>query len=119
MRGRIVGGGKTHTGSFPAFEIHALLIGTDHFKALDALKTPLNDVRVITKQLFSNHNFTTKVLENQSKDSVMAQVVRYTQTLDSTNHLLIYVAGHGDYDAIFDDGFFVFTDSKPKAQDPY
>lgn len=101
---------------------HALLIGTKDYKGLPdwgGLKTPLNDVREIEKELHDYYGFQTKTLQNPSKDSVLAQLVHYAKTLDSTSQLLIYVAGHGGFDETFGDGYLVFADSKAHKQDPY
>ena len=98
---------------------HALLIGTDRYQAAKALKTPLNDVRAVGRMLTDEYGFTVQLLENQPKDSIMAALVQAVRSLDSTSQLLVYVAGHGNYDPTFDEGYLVFTDSKPLRQDPY
>lgn len=101
------------------YQRHALLIGTSKYRAADSLKTPLNDIRAVERLLSNEYGFKTKLLANQPKDSIMAQLVRYARTLDSTSQLLIYVAGHGGFDETFGDGYLLFSDSKPIGQDPY
>ncbi|MEZ0609424.1 caspase family protein [Fibrella sp. WM1] len=98
---------------------HAILIGTDRYRAEKGLKTPLNDVRAVGQMLVEDYGFTVQRLENQPKDSIMAALVQAVRSLDSTSQLLVYVAGHGNYDPTFDEGYLVFTDSKPTRQDPY
>lgn len=116
-------GGKAEGSSIPMIRrqisgSHALLIGTNSYQAWNPLKTPQNDVREVDIELREGYGFKTHVLLDAPRDTVLGQLIRYAQTLDSTSQLLIYVAGHGGFDEIFDDGYLVFRDSKPKEQDP-
>ncbi|NME70066.1 caspase family protein [Flammeovirga aprica] len=105
---------------------YALLIGTDKYpnggNEWINLNNPINDVNEIGKILKDKYDYQTNILKNPSKDDILNEIRKYRKTFsdsDSLSRLLIYIAGHGDYDPNeFDDGFLVTTDSKPKALDP-
>ena len=101
----------------------ALLVGTNRYQARqqwDSLTNPVYDVQEIAQELREGFGFQTKLLVDAPRDSLLSSLAYYARTLDSTDQLLIFVAGHGDYDELlFDDGFLVFADSKATKQDPF
>ncbi|RYD91233.1 MAG: caspase family protein, partial [Sphingobacteriales bacterium] len=93
----------------------------DHYRARgwDALKNPVYDATEVAEVLQNDYGFTTTLLKDPPLDSIYAALIRYYRTLQPKDQLLIYFAGHGDFDEqLMDDGFIVCSDSKPVDEDP-
>ncbi|MGQ0740586.1 MAG: caspase family protein [Bacteroidota bacterium] len=100
---------------------HALVIGTDHYKGKgwDNLKNPVYDATEIADILKGDYDYEVLLLKDPPLDSVYAAIRHYYKTLEKNDHLIVYVAGHGDYDKeLLDDGFIVCADSKSVEDDP-
>jgi len=102
---------------------YALVIGTDKYQGkpnwLD-LNNPVFDATDIEKQLKLNYGYETKILIDKPADSIYESILQLNKILQPTDQLIIFIAGHGDFDEkLFDDGFIVCTNSQPVAQDPY
>ena len=53
-------------------------------------------------------------------DSFYAHILYLSQVLKTNDQLIIYVAGHGDFDSVLlDDGFMLCKNSKTVKEDPY
>jgi hypothetical protein len=102
---------------------YALIIGTDNYLGKPTWKdlvNPILDATDITKELREVYGFNVKQLNNPTADSVYFQILNYASLLKPTDQLIIYFAGHGDFDdQLFDDGFIVCHNSMPSSQDPY
>ncbi len=102
---------------------YALVIGTDNYLGKPTWKdlaNPILDATDITKELRDVFGFNVKQLNNPTADSVYYQILNYASLLKPTDQLIIYFAGHGDFDdQLFDDGFIVCHNSMPMSQDPY
>lgn len=102
---------------------HALVIGTNLYigkPQWSDLSNPEIDARIIADELKNSFGFNTKLLLNTSQDSIYAALFKYSKTLDTNDQLLIFFAGHGDFDEkYFDDGFIVLNNSLITKTDPY
>jgi hypothetical protein len=103
---------------------YALVIGTNNYQGKpdwsDLDGVPTLDAIDIGKELKDNYGFDVSILLDKPADSIYERILRLSRTLDSSDQVLIYVAGHGDYDErLFDDGFIVCSNSKPVKEDPY
>ncbi len=103
---------------------YALLIGNNAYSGKpdwgDLDGVPSKDVEDIATELEKNYGFEVKKIIDATADSIYQQVFNFSRILKSTDQLLIYVAGHGDFDEkFFDDGFIVCSNSLPVKQDPY
>lgn len=103
---------------------YALMVGTSTYTGkpqwtdLDGI--PVMDVNAIGTELKNNFGFEIKNLVDKPADSIYAAILHFSEILQPNDQLIIYVAGHGDYDELlFDDGFIVCTNSKPIKEDPY
>lgn len=99
----------------------ALVIGTDHYASKDwpKLSNPIFDAEAISAELTNSYGFDVTLLKDPPMDSIYAAIGRYFRTLQSNDQLLIYFAGHGDFDEdMLDDGFIVCSNSKSVEDDP-
>lgn len=100
---------------------HALLIGTDNYKGKgwENLKNPVYDATEIAEILKSEYDYEVQLLKDPPMDSIYGAIRNYYKTLGKNDQLIVYIAGHGDYDKdLLDDGFIVCTDSKSVDDDP-
>ncbi len=100
---------------------YALVIGTDHYKTKDweTLDNPIYDATEIAGALKSYYDYNVTLLKDPPMDTVYNAISKYYKNLHENDQLIIYIAGHGDFDAgLLDDGFIVCTDSKSPETDP-
>lgn len=103
---------------------YALVVGTNHYEGKpvwsDLDGVPTLDATDIAKELEKNYGFQVKLLLDKPSDSIYEQVLRLSKILQPNDQLILYFAGHGDYDSLlFDDGFIVCTNSRTIKEDPY
>ena len=100
---------------------YALVIGTDNYKAKgwDKLSNPVYDAVDIASELENSYGFEVTLLKEPPTDSIYKAIREYYLKLQPNDQLIIYIAGHGDYDeGLMDDGFIVCSDSKSVDDDP-
>lgn len=101
----------------------ALVVGTDIYKGKPDwgdLNNPVSDATEIATALRNNFGFTVKLLQDKPSDSIYNQILWLSHQLQPSDQLLIYIAGHGDFDdRLFDDGFIVCNNSNTTKDDPY
>lgn len=100
---------------------HALIIGTDNYKAKgwDKLNNPVFDASEIADILKEDYKYEVQLLKDPPMDSIYEAMRKYYKEMKPDDQLIIYVAGHGDYDKdLLDDGFIVCADSKSVEDDP-
>lgn len=115
--------GGTDVKSIKAFSgnRHALVIGTDNYKAKewDKLENPVYDAKEIAEVLKNYYEYEVTLLTDPPMDSIYRYFSYYYQNLKEDDQFIIYIAGHGDFDEGFlDDGFIVCADSKSPEADP-
>ena len=103
---------------------YALVVGTNLYTGKpdwgDLDGVPDLDAKDIGRELENNYGFNVTTLIDKPSDSIYENILRLSRFLQPNDQLLIYVAGHGDYDEkLFDDGFIVCANSKPVNDDPY
>lgn len=102
---------------------YALVVGTDIYAGKpewNDLNNPVLDAKDIAKELQTGFGFNVITLYDKPADSIYENIIRLSKILQPNDQLLIYVAGHGDFDErLFDDGFIVCADSKPTKNDTY
>jgi len=100
---------------------HALIIGTDNYKAKgwDKLNNPVFDATEIASVLKEDYSYEVQLLKDPPMDTIYKAFRDYYKSLKPDDQLIVYVAGHGDYDKdLLDDGFIVCHDSKSVEEDP-
>ena len=87
---------------------YALLIGTDKYDNWSDLVNPVYDVETISGILEENYNFETQVLTNPEQDDFLVKIKEYSQKkYKPQDQLLIFIAGHGQFDETFGEGYIV------------
>jgi hypothetical protein len=96
---------------------YALLFATDQYDHWNNLVNPLNDTRTIAKELQENFGFRTEIVENPTTDQIMVKLREYSKKeYQKLDQLLIFIAGHGQYDEAFGMGYVVARNSLENDQ---
>lgn len=91
----------------------ALIIGTDEYDEWGDLTNPVFDATTIEKELSEFYGFETELLVNPSKRDVLNKIREYAKkSYLPDDQLLIFIAGHGQFDEVFTEGYLVAKDSK-------
>ena len=102
---------------------YALIMGTNIYEGKpdwEDLNNATLDAEAIAKELTAGFGYNVKLLIDKPADSFYTYISYLSQILKANDQLIIYVAGHGDFDSsLLDDGFIVCKNSKPVKQDPY
>ncbi|KXX70471.1 leucine-rich repeat protein [Flammeovirga sp. SJP92] len=99
---------------------YALVIGSNNYNSSvwPTLYNAETDAKAIAKVLSNKYGFECNLLLSPTKSKVEKQLYSYHETLKENDRLLIYIAGHGDFDETYEkDGFIVFKDSESPKSD--
>lgn len=92
---------------------YALIITTNEYDEWGNLQNPILDGQAITKLLTEVYGFSADVLLNATHKDMMQKIREYTtKTYQPNDQLFIFVAGHGDFDMTFKEGYIVPKDAK-------
>ena len=93
---------------------YALIVGINSYKYLNRLKTAVNDSHAIERILRKQYGFRTTLLLNKeaTRNNILKHLYEYNSKLDTHDHLLIYYAGHGYYDKIENQSYWLPADSE-------
>ncbi len=90
----------------------ALLFATDLYDTWGHLSNPVNDAKTIAADLKEIYDYEVEVLTNLRKNDIILKIKEYAQFQYGPNdQLLIFFAGHGQFDEIFKEGYVVAKDS--------
>jgi hypothetical protein len=92
----------------------ALVIGIDHYKHLDRLGTAVNDAKEVARVLNEDYGFDVKLLLDQkaNRQNISRELNNMRRSLTSKDRLLIYYAGHGDYNRETDTAYWLPVDAE-------
>jgi WD40 repeat protein len=91
----------------------ALLFATSIYDSFSDLINPVIDLNTIAEELRNNYGVVTEVIENATLNETLNKLRNYAKYDYSQNDdLLIFFAGHGNYDEIFNEGYVITSDSK-------
>jgi len=92
---------------------YALLFGGDEYNEWNNLFNPVKDVETIAEELEKYYGFKVDVVLNATTSEIMAKLREYAKKSYTPNdQLLIFFAGHGQFDEVFTEGYIVGKDSK-------
>jgi tetratricopeptide (TPR) repeat protein len=98
---------------------YALLIATDHYQAWPPLANPIKDAQAIADTLHDTYGFQVELLKDPTQIEIYQAISRYkAKEYQPGDQLLVFVAGHGDFDREAGEGFIVASDSKLPKDDP-
>lgn len=92
----------------------ALAIGIDHYKHLDRLGTAVNDAKEVARVLREDYGFDVRILLDQkaTRQNISRELNNMRRSLTSKDRLLIYYAGHGDYNQETDTAYWLPVDAE-------
>lgn len=91
---------------------YALLFGTNKYDNWSDLVNPVYDVESIGKELEERYGFKVEIVIDPEQNEVMTKLREYAQiNYKPQDQLLIFFAGHGQYDDVFGEGFLVAKNS--------
>lgn len=94
---------------------YALLIANESFsdERYFKLNNPKSDVLEMDRILREKFGFKTEIVTDITKDACVKKLREYAgKSYGKYDQLLIYFAGHGDFDPLFKQGYVVMNDSK-------
>jgi hypothetical protein len=88
---------------------YALLIGTNDYDEWDDLTNPVFDVNTIAQELESRYSMKL----NPTTGQIITKLREYgKKAYNPHDQLFIFIAGHGQFDEVFSDGYIVGKNSK-------
>jgi len=90
----------------------ALIIGNNDYNFLPKLQTATNDAREISKLLEKVYGFKTKLLLNATRKETLREFNNFRKKLTLNDNLLVYYAGHGEFDKIANKAFWLPVDAE-------
>jgi uncharacterized caspase-like protein len=91
---------------------YALIIGNNQYKYLPKLKTPRNDAVEVEKILKEKFKFQTKLLLDATRADILRYINQMRKGLGEKDNLLIYYAGHGEYDENVNKAYWLPVDAQ-------
>ncbi|MBI3814491.1 MAG: caspase family protein, partial [Nitrospinae bacterium] len=86
---------------------HAIIIGNNSYKNLPKLKTAVADAKEVERVLKTQYGFETKLLLDATRNEILTTVNDFRKRLGSKDNLLIYYAGHGEFDKTADRAYWL------------
>lgn len=91
---------------------YAILFATNDYDNWPDLTNPVNDTRMIAKELKDTFGYKVEVVEGGSQSEILTKIRQYAEKkYKPLDQLFIFFAGHGQYDETFGEGFVVTKES--------
>jgi Caspase domain len=91
---------------------HILLLATDKYDYWDDLVNPIDDAHTIAQVLKETYGFQVDLVEDPTVEKVWEKMREYNEKkYGPQDQLLIFFAGHGQYDESFGEGYVVAKNS--------
>lgn len=92
---------------------YALIITTDEYDHWGDLNNPINDGAAVAKELEDMYGFQTEIITNPTRTELYGLLRKYNKkAFADDDQLFIFIAGHGEFDEVFSEGYLVTKDSK-------
>jgi hypothetical protein len=91
---------------------HALVIANDQYESLDDLRTPINDADALADILQRRYGFKVTRLNNANRYQMLSALNTLRRDLTENDNLVIYYAGHGEYDKTNNRGHWLPVDAE-------
>ena len=95
---------------------YALIIGNDEYEYMPNLKTAVHDARALAAVLTKRYTFkkdAVTLLINATRKEILRTLSELRRTLGSEDRLLLYFAGHDNFDPATDETFWQPADAEP------
>ena len=90
---------------------YALVVGNNKYTKVTPLITAENDARSVADVLQHDYGFTVNLMLNATRSQMLDALDSYRRTLEESDNLLIYYAGHGYLDTDSDRGYWIPVDA--------
>lgn len=94
----------------------ALIIGNNQYEHLSVLEAAKNDAVALEKVLKDDYGFTTKLITDADRYSVLSALNDMRMQTDENSNLLVYYAGHGELDRVNKRGHWLPIDAESNSQ---
>ncbi len=92
---------------------YALIFATNEYEYWGNLLNPVKDAETIAQDLREIYGFETDLVINATQAQVILKLKEYLQkSYQANDQLLIFFAGHGQFDQTFREGYLVTRDSR-------
>ncbi|MDH5399628.1 MAG: caspase family protein [Cyclobacteriaceae bacterium] len=92
---------------------YALIIGTDQYDEWDNLTNPVFDAQTIATELTESYGFEVDLNLNLTTSEMLTKIREYgSKNFMKDDQLFIFIAGHGQFDEVFTEGYVVGKNSK-------
>ena len=92
---------------------YALLFATNVYDFFSDLVNPVIDAQTIANELEENYGVFTEVVVNATLEETAGRIRKFaSRNYGAKDNLLVFFAGHGEYDAVFREGYVISRDSK-------
>jgi TRAP-type mannitol/chloroaromatic compound transport system substrate-binding protein len=91
---------------------YALIIGNNNYKYLPKLKTAQKDAQEVASVLQKRYGFKTTLLLDGTRNQILKAVNKSRKDLKREDHLLIYYAGHGEFDTVAGKAYWLPVDAQ-------
>jgi hypothetical protein len=100
---------------------HALIIGVQDYKdqSIVDLDQPITDARDLMDELVAEYSFEPKnitFLQNPDRTKIIETFDQLTTSVDNTDNLLVFYAGHGIWDKQIEQGYWLPSDAKKSSK---
>lgn len=108
----------------PTGKNYLFTVAIDRYRHLTPLSNAVRDARTITELLaadfgFEAQNIQTLYDEEATEANVLFQFRELVRTLTPADSLVIYFGGHGYYDDVFKQGYWLPVGAKERSQENY
>jgi hypothetical protein len=87
---------------------YALVFATDQYDNWPDLVNPVFDSRTIAEELRKTYGYKVEIIENATQADILKKLREYIERkYQPLDQLLIFFAGHGNYDQTFGEGYLV------------
>jgi len=90
---------------------YALVIGINNYQNLPKLQTAVNDAKEVAQVLEKQFGFEVELLLDTGRTEISTALNKYPRLLDGNSSLLIYYAGHGQYDKQVEKAYWLPADA--------
>lgn len=95
-----------------AGDYYALVIGNEAYTTMPVLRTPHEDATVLADILRSRFGFSTEVLLDADRTTILDALNRYVTLLQPEDRFILYYAGHGVFDEAADLAYWLPVDAE-------
>ncbi len=103
---------KEKVAKTPSGKYYALIIGNDQYKYVRKLETAKKDAREVAKILENVYGFETKLLLDATRNDIVQAINSIRKSLKENDNLLIYYAGHGEFDKTSNKAYWLPVDAR-------